>query len=479
MLSEKYDLIVVGTGFASGFFLKKYLEKSRPDAKILVLERGKVRNHLDRLNKAKSDLNFSGINWKDSQSAFINQNPEKVWVFDPNFGGSSNCWTGCTPRFLPNDFQLKSKYGVGTDWPINYEALEAYYTEAERIMSISGPNKTPFPKSQKYPLPPHALSTVDTLLKKKFGNLYISQPTARASKNTSNRGVCCSSSVCSLCPVDAKFTIQNGMVNIFEDHRVTIRYETQVVALNTKNNIVSSVLFNSNGRLAEAEGEIIALGANALFNAHILLNSGDSLPLTGKGLSEQVGMYAMVYFDGLENLGGSSIIPANGYMLYDGEHRKKHGAILIESHNTPYIRSKIGRWRQLIRLKFIAEDLPCDENKVTISDDPNKPRVIFKGHSRYALDAFNDLDRKIAKIFQGLPIESIYIDGYTQDSEYHICSTHRMSNDPDNGVVDKRLIHHQYRNLLLLGSGVFPTISPSNPTLTLSALSLMAADNLV
>jgi choline dehydrogenase-like flavoprotein len=37
-------------------------------------------------------------------------------------------------------------------------------------------------------------------------------------------------------------------------------------------------------------------------------------------------------------------------------------------------------------------------------------------------------------------------------------------------------VHHRWRNLFVLGGGSFPTISPANPTLTLSALSLRAAD---
>ena len=67
-------------------------------------------------------------------------------------------------------------------------------------------------------------------------------------------------------------------------------------------------------------------------------------------------------------------------------------------------------------------------------------------------------------------------DKLSQDSEYHICGTTRMGNNRKDSVIDSNLVHHQFRNLLVLGSGAYPTISPANPTLTLSALSLMAAD---
>ena len=43
----------------------------------------------------------------------------------------------------------------------------------------------------------------------------------------------------------------------------------------------------------------------------------------------------------------------------------------------------------------------------------------------------------------------------------------------------RHLIHHQYRNLLVLGASAYPTASPAYPTLTVSALSLWAADHLL
>jgi choline dehydrogenase-like flavoprotein len=54
-----------------------------------------------------------------------------------------------------------------------------------------------------------------------------------------------------------------------------------------------------------------------------------------------------------------------------------------------------------------------------------------------------------------------------------------MGDDPATSVVDRQLVHHRVRNLLVLGGSVFPTISPSNPTLTICALSLRAADTLL
>ena len=56
--------------------------------------------------------------------------------------------------------------------------------------------------------------------------------------------------------------------------------------------------------------------------------------------------------------------------------------------------------------------------------------------------------------------------------------TTRMSADPKTGVVDADSRVHNYRNLYVAGSSVFPTSGWANPTLTIIALSLRLADHL-
>lgn len=195
-------------------------------------------------------------------------------------------------------------------------------------------------------------------------------------------------------------------------------------------------------------------------------------------MCEQAGVYVYLHYDGLNNLGGGSVIPANGFMFYDGDHRKDRAACLIEHHNLPYIRNERGKWRMLSKFKFVYEDIPDNNNRVTLSDDLFLPKVKFNGHSEYTQRSIANLSRDINQFFSVLPLEDVIIDDYIQKTEAHICSTTRMSKDAEDGVIDKNMLHHQYRNLLVLGSGAYPAIAPANPTLTLSALSLKAADTL-
>ncbi|MFD2137605.1 GMC oxidoreductase [Novosphingobium resinovorum] len=50
-----------------------------------------------------------------------------------------------------------------------------------------------------------------------------------------------------------------------------------------------------------------------------------------------------------------------------------------------------------------------------------------------------------------------------------------MGGDPRDSVVDGGQVHHDLRNLVVVGSSVFPTCSASNPSLTVAAMSIRAA----
>ncbi|GGK56581.1 GMC oxidoreductase [Rufibacter glacialis] len=475
MKQASYDLVVVGTGFASTFFLHQYLKKASPKAKVLVLEKGHLFPHAERVKEKRGEATpYASFN-PDSDSTFDNHNKKKGWVFTQGFGGSSNCWYGCTPRFMPSDFKMNTLYGIGKDWPIAYDDLDPYYTQVEELMSISGPAQTPFPKKSPYPLPPHSFSTVDRILHQEYGNLYVPQPTARASVATKGRGACCASTVCHVCPVNAKFTIENSAMGVYEDPRVELLYGAQVYSLDLEQNVARRVNYLKDEREFHVAAEVIALGTNALFNANLLLNSGDTNPFTGQGIGEQIGLLATVYLENLENTGGSTWVNANGYMLYDGQHRRDVAACLMESNNAPYFRLEQGKWRHIAQFRMVFEDLPEAHNYVSTTQDPLRPAIHFKGPSAYAWRGIEHMKAKVPGILSCLPVERIeYAAPF--ESEAHILGSTRMSRSPAEGVVDQHLRHHQYRNLFVLGSGSFTTYTPANPTLTLSALSLYAAD---
>jgi choline dehydrogenase-like flavoprotein len=477
-----FDLILIGTGFASSFFLHRYLQRAGASVRVLVLERGEMLDH-------RWQVAHRGELERQAAATYETVRSPKPWALRLAFGGCSNCWWACTPRFLPEDFRLQSMYGVGRDWPISYSDLEEYYCDAEEIMAVSGPSDgSPFERSRPYPQPPHRLSDPDRLFKRRFPDAFFQQPAARPTRALeSGRPRCCANGVCAACPIDSKFTILNSLLHLYQsDPRVALLTGANVIGLELMNNRVTDVVYEHGGANHLAQGDVVALGANALFNPVLLLRSGLAGPMVGRGLVEQVSTNVLVDLHGVDNFQGSTSITGHGYMLYPGAHRRDRAAALMESWNTPLfrgeplLRDERGRWRQRIRLKFIYEDLPQPDNRIMLAPDRTKVQADYAGPSGYAQRGLDALEASLPRVLEALPVEGYRVIPPTATStDSHILGTTVMGNDPTTSVVDRCLVHHQVRNLLVLGGSVFPTISPANPTLTISALSLWAADHLI
>jgi choline dehydrogenase-like flavoprotein len=476
-MSPRYDLIIVGTGFAGSFFLMRYLERAPATARVLVLERGSQDSKSwQLLNRRTSSLGPNDV--------FVNLTPAKEWLTSPGFGGNSKCWAGGTTRMMPGDFKLKSRYGVGVDWPLSYDDLETHYCTVEQVMLVSGPADSPMPRSRPFPLPPHRFSDPDALLKKHFPDGWFQMTTSRASIATGKRGVCCATGVCELCPVDAKFTIQNGLAGIYSDPRVTLQLHAEVDSVDTGGGRASGVHYLLDGRAQQAEADLIALGASALFNPHILLRSGFTHRLLGRGLSEQMPIDVTLDLAGVKAYNGSTLLTGLGYLFYEGPHRSERAACMIETWNSPFpyktgaLRAEEGRWNERLMIRFLFDDLPRDDNVVAIHQaDPRLAETRFVDYSDYAKRGAANVPAMLDTLCRALPVERIYRTELGNTAA-HIQGTVVMGDDPATSIVDRHLVHHQYRNLLVLGASAFPTVSPAYPTLTVSALSLWAADQL-
>jgi choline dehydrogenase-like flavoprotein len=476
-MAMNYDLLIVGTGFAGSFFLKRYLDRAPANARVLVLDRGGNDTNAWRLaNRRTSSIS--------PEEVFVSVPADKEWYTSPGFGGNSKCWGGGGSRMMPGDFQLKSRYGVGEDWPISYDDLEPHYCVVEEIMSISGPADSPMRRSKPFPLPPHKFSDPDVLLKKRFPDGWFGAATARASAPTGQRGICCATGACALCPMDAKFTIENGLIGIYSDPRVTLQLHSEVQTIETSAGLATTVNYLRNGKPEHESADLFVLAASGLFNPHILLRSNITHPLLGRRLTDKMTVDVTLDLKGVKCFNGSSLVSGLGYLFYEGEHRRDHAACLVETTNSPFLtmhgllRAERGRWTERVLLKFLFDDIPRDDNVVVVNaSNPRLAETRFFGYSDYARRGAAQVPKMIDKLAEALPIERI--ENISQGSSAaHIQGTVVMGTDPAKSIVDRNLVHHQVRNLLVLGSSAFVTTSPSHPTVTLSAMSLWAADHL-
>ena len=130
-------------------------------------------------------------------------------------------------------------------------------------------------------------------------------------------------------------------------------------------------------------------------------------------------------------------------------------------------------------VQLLLEDLPEPSNAVTVNpgftDALGNPgiRVRYRvpDYARAALPRTVDDFANWVQAMNGVPQE---VPGATWYNQHHIMGTTIMGDDPATSVVDADLRCHDHDNLYLVTTGVFPSVSCVNPTLTGMALAMRA-----
>jgi choline dehydrogenase-like flavoprotein len=137
------------------------------------------------------------------------------------------------------------------------------------------------------------------------------------------------------------------------------------------------------------------------------------------------------------------------------------------------LRPDYGRWREILPITIAVETLPEITSTVTRGSD-GRPHVSYPEHSDYGLNGIKAALEKLPTVLQPLPVERIE-QRQTDHVSVHLQGTLRMGDDPGESVVDAGQVHHQVRNLIVVGSSVFPTCGSAPPSVTIAAMSLRAA----
>ncbi len=499
----KTKVCIVGSGIA-GCLCAKYLAKNVDD--ILIVERGAAVSHSWSIQtgeheKAVPTAEHHHIVAEGEQHSF-----EYLYAL----GGTANHWTGQSPRFIPNDFRMKSLYGIMEDWPIPYEELEPFYCLAEEELAIAGASDNPrIPRSKPYPLPPHPFSPADLLVKQCFppGSI-VACPQARPTRDVNHRPACCGSTRCYLCPVDSKYTPLNTHIPQLETlSNVRIQTETVILELKSSGRTVHSALAKKgDGSEMVIEADLFILAANALENPAILLRSS-MLPqhsLTGRYLFDHpvLLLTALISKDGFPNY-GNSFFTASCYHFYDGDFRSTRAGALGDVINiagmpphdmTPLVADETGlsgkrlreetaiQFRNQVSINFLLDDIPNPDRHIRIGKKRNQlgipvSEIYHPPFSSYLESCKNEIIAEMPKLLSSLGPKKVIHKWKPGTGAGHLLGTCRMG-DEKNGVVDTSLRYHRLDNLFILGGSAFPTYSPANPTLTIAALAIRLAEYL-
>jgi choline dehydrogenase-like flavoprotein len=491
----KTKFCIIGSGIA-GCLCAKFLAEGGQE--VLIVERGAAVTHDQRLKTRKhEDATLASEHLDIVSEGLKGHRFQYVYAL----GGTTNHWAGQAPRMHPNDFRLRSLYGVMEDWPISYDELEHYYCVAEQELALAGPISGPMPRSQPYPQPPHPLSPADQLFARCFPKeSIVAVPQARPTLPVGNRPPCCGTATCFLCPIDSKYTPLNTHIPQLRQMK-NIQIVTDTVALSfesTRSKAKCLQAIHTNGEEVKIFADFFIVAANALENAAIILRSNNLVhrPFTGRYLFDHSvwGLSVIIAEEGYPFY-GNSLFTGHCYYFYDGSFRAERAGALGEIMNigglriSELTRQKVAQgmrgaklrdeverqFRHHIAISFLLEDIPNPERCIRISNQRNRlgvpvTDIHYPPTSSYVRKTIEFIEKEMKQLMQPLRPKS-FISGALVESAGHILGTCRMGND-DKAVVDSQLRYKNADNIFLLGGSAFPTFSPSNPTLTIAALAV-------
>lgn len=244
------------------------------------------------------DMGGPRDDFSSSGSQFYSLNSKRV----KGVGGSTLHWNGRMARFYERDFEMNSRYGLASDWPISYDDLKPYYAEGERELGVAGAEDNPFapPRDEGYPMDAFPASYTDSIFESACEELGItmhSVANARNSEPYDGRSPCVGYGTCSpVCPSGAKYSA-NVHVEKAEGHGARIIDRAVVQRLehdDAGETVTGAVYATPDGRTHRQEARQFVLAAGAVENARLLLLSrSDVYPDGLANSSGVVGKYFM------------------------------------------------------------------------------------------------------------------------------------------------------------------------------------------
>jgi choline dehydrogenase-like flavoprotein len=429
-------------------------------------------------------------------------------------GGTTLHWQGMVMRLHESDFEMASRYGVGEDWPIDYGELRSYYARAEEELGVAGASDNPFapPREQPHPMPAFPPSYSDSILAGACEELEIathSVPNARNSERYDGAGACVGYGTCMpVCPSGAKYTAERHVDRAqAAGARVVSEAPVQRLEHDDSGERVTAAVYVTDGEERRQAARAFVVACGGVETPRLLLCSrSDQHP---DGLANGSGAVGRYFMDHLyAGVGGR----------YDGETRQKHvgfntteshqfyddvdeesGSIKLEFINytgpspvetalraddwgDALFEDLLAAYGNYLEVGALVEQLPRPGNRVRLdperTDDHGRPvpRIEWRvdDYTDRTLARANEIQRSILAELD-VDVEWAAGPGVVRPAFHHMGTT-RMGTDAGESVVTPRLRTHELANCWIASSSVFVTGGAMNPTLTIAALSLRAAD---
>jgi choline dehydrogenase-like flavoprotein len=492
---DDIDVAIIGSGMGGATFAAGL---AATGSRIVILERG------ERLLDTPETRDDRAI----FQRGFYR--PKEQWfdaageAFNPGnyyyVGGNTKFYGAVLIRYRAQDFRpIQYAEGATPGWPFDYDEIEPWYARAEALYQVRGSlgdDPTEPRHSQPYPFPavpdePAIAAVRERLLGAGMHpfslplGIDIGRWMARAKT-----------------PFDAfpnagsgKMDAETCALSHALAHRnVTLETGARVVKLETDpagKNIVALV-YEQAGEIKRLAPRLVALAAGAVNSALLLLSSAnDAMPNGLANRADQVGRHFMNHnssaalaihpFRRNDSI-YQKTIGLNDFYLDNGRGGPPLGNVqLLGKISGAILKAQLGlapefilemMARRAVDFYFMSEDLPSRDSRVWLDGS----RVVLDWRASN-MAAQRGLVARMREVLRAAGFPIVLVKPFDRRTPSHQCGTIRMGADSANAAVDPQCRSFDHPNLFVVDASVLPTSAGVNPSLTVAALALRAADH--
>ena len=453
-LTDDSVVVVIGTGAGGGVLANELAQKG---VSVVALEAGGRYLPEDYINDEWES--FGQLAWLDPRTTSGDWRVSRdfsglpAWIVKA-VGGATTHWAGASLRFQDHEWKAATTYGnvQGAsllDWPIDAAEMDPWYTLAEEKLLVTRTGDRPgLPGNNNYKVFEKGAKALG----------YEQVHTGRMAIQSTDDGeynMCQQIGFCFQgCKMGAKWSSAYRDIPAGEaTGNLEVRERAHVARIlhDDAGQVTGVEYHDADGNLQMQKARVVCVAGNSFESPRMLLNSASSMFPDGLANSSgQVGRNYMRH------------MTASVYAVFDQPVRMWRGTTMA------------GMW-------IVGEDMPQETNRVTLNHDVKDQygmpvvNVHFDDHP-------NDIAMRNHAYQQGQAVYDAV--GATRTfptppyPSTHNLGTNRMSENAQDGVVNKWGQTHDVSNLFISDGSVFTTGAAENPTLTIVALAIRQADHI-
>jgi choline dehydrogenase-like flavoprotein len=508
--TRHYDVIIIGTGAGGGTLAHRLAPSGK---RILLLERG------DFVPREKANWDSRAVNVEaryNTREVWRDKNDRPLHPHTNYYvGGNTKFFGAALFRLREQDFgELRHHGGVSPAWPVSYDELEPYYSEAERLYHVHGErgaDPTEPWSSGPYPHPPVSheprIQRLHDALEGNGLKPFHVPLGIMLDESRPGESACVRCNTCDGFPCLVKAKSDAHVVCVepaLTWPNVTLLTNARAVRLETSasGREIRRVVVDHRGEELTVSADIVVAACGAINSAALLLRSAtDRHPA---GLANGSGVVGRHYMGHINSVllaisktpnptvfqktlavndfyfGDADFAFPMGHLSFVG----KLDALALSAGAPPFVPGMTLDIMAKHSLDFwlTSEDLPDPDNRVTLDRDGN----IVLSYTPNNEEGHRKLIARLEYLLQHLDMHphlvprNLFVgDRIPLAGVAHQNGTIRFGTDPRTSALDPLCKAHELGNLYVVDGSFFPSSGAVNPALTIMANALRVGDHLL